>query len=91
MRSRIEPAPIHEQVNGWTKYIARGRSAHALTHGYQELEGILESFARAQVLPFSPAAADVYDELRNQSIRFGRSCLHVMLPAGSTGCGGTGR
>ena len=33
-------------------------------HGYSKLEGLLDDFARAQVLPFSPAAADIYDELR---------------------------
>lgn len=33
-------------------------------HGYSKLEGLLDDFVRAQVLLFSPAAADIYDELR---------------------------
>lgn len=68
---------FHEQVNGWTKYIARARNAHALTRGYTELEGILDSFARAQVLPFSAVAADVYDELRKRRVRVGAMDLRI--------------
>jgi tRNA(fMet)-specific endonuclease VapC len=68
---------FHEQVNGWTNYIARAKNAPALTRGYLELEGILESFARAQVLPFSAAAADVYDELRKQRVRVGAMDLRI--------------
>ena len=68
---------FHEQVNGWTKYIARARNAHALTRGYTELEGILYSFARAQVLPFSSAAADVYENLRKRRLRVGAMDLRI--------------
>jgi tRNA(fMet)-specific endonuclease VapC len=68
---------FHEQVNGWTKYISRARNAHALTRGYTELEGILDSFARAQVLPFSSAAADVYDDLRKRRVRVGAMDLRI--------------
>lgn len=38
---------FHEQVNGWTKYIARAKKATDLTRGYTELDGIIESFARS--------------------------------------------
>ena len=68
---------FHEQVNGWTKYVARAKNAHALTRGYMELEGIIESFARAQVLPFSTAAADIYDELRKRRVRVGAMDLRI--------------
>lgn len=46
-------------------------------HEYAELEGILLDFARAQVLPFSTAAADVYEELRKQRIRVGAMDLRI--------------
>jgi len=68
---------FHEQVNGWTKYIARAKDAQALTRGYLEFEGILESFSRAQVLPFSAAAADVYEDVRKQRIRVGAMDLRI--------------
>lgn len=62
---------FHEQVNGWTRYIARARKSTELTRGYTELEKLIESFARAQVLAFSAAAAEVYDDLRQQRVRVG--------------------
>lgn len=68
---------FHEQVNGWTKYVARAAKSDGLIRGYTELEGILDAFARAQVLPFSSAAAEVYDELRSQRIRVGAMDLRV--------------
>jgi tRNA(fMet)-specific endonuclease VapC len=45
--------------------------------GYRELEGILSDFARAQVLPFSAAAADIYDDLRRSRIRVGPMDLRI--------------
>jgi tRNA(fMet)-specific endonuclease VapC len=51
---------FHEQVNGWTAYIARAKDSALLVRGYAELDGILSDFARAQVLPFSAAAADIF-------------------------------
>ncbi len=58
------PISFHEQVNGWAKYISRAKGPGDLVRGYTKSEGVLENFAHAQVLPFSAAAADVYDELR---------------------------
>lgn len=68
---------FHEQVNGWTKYVARSTDARSLVRGYEKLEGILESFARAQVLAFSDSAADVYEELRRNRIRVGAMDLRI--------------
>lgn len=68
---------FHEQFNGWTKYVARGKDSGALVRGYTELETVVDSFARAQVLPFSAAAADVYDELRKQRVRVGAMDLRI--------------
>lgn len=68
---------FHEQVNGWTSSIARARNASDLARGYTELEGVLDTFARAQVLPFSAAAADVYDELRKRRVRVGAMDLRI--------------
>ena len=68
---------FHEQFNGWTKYVARAKDSGALVRGYTELETVVDSFARAQVLPFSAAAADVYDELRKQRVRVGAMDLRI--------------
>ena len=48
-----------------------------MARGYTELEGVLDTFARAQVLPFSAAAADVYDELRKRRVRVGAMDLRI--------------
>lgn len=68
---------FHEQVNGWTKYVARSKDARSLVRGYEKLEGILDSFARAQVLAFSDSAADVYEDLRRQRLRVGAMDLRI--------------
>ena len=68
---------FHEQVNGWTAYVARARESALLVRGYTELDGILTVFSRAQVLPFSAAAADIYDDLKKQKIRVGAMDLRI--------------
>ena len=68
---------FHEQVNGWTAYVARARDSALLVRGYMELDGILSDFARAQVLPFSAAAADIYDDLKKRKIRVGAMDLRI--------------
>ena len=68
---------FHEQFNGWTKFIAHARTSSALVRGYTELEGVIDTFARAQVLPFSTAAAEVYEDLRAQKVRVGAMDLRI--------------
>ena len=68
---------FHEQVNGWTAYVARARESALLVRGYTELDGILTVFSRAQVLLFSAAAADIYDDLKKQKIRVGAMDLRI--------------
>lgn len=68
---------FHEQFNGWTKFIARARTSSGLVRGYAELEGVIDTFARAQLLPFSSAAAEVYEDLRSQKVRVGAMDLRI--------------
>jgi tRNA(fMet)-specific endonuclease VapC len=68
---------FHEQFNGWIKYIAQARDSASLVPGYTELEKVVDNFARAQVLGFGPAAAEVYDDLRKQRIRIGAMDLRI--------------
>ncbi|MGZ0165877.1 MAG: type II toxin-antitoxin system VapC family toxin, partial [Planctomycetales bacterium] len=62
---------FQEQIQGWNAYITRSKDEDSAAHAYAKLEGILSDFARAQVLPYTPAAADVFNELRRQRIRIG--------------------
>jgi tRNA(fMet)-specific endonuclease VapC len=68
---------FHEQFNGWTKYIAQAKDSLSLVRGYYELEIVVDNFARAQVLGFGSAAAEIYDELRKQRIRIGAMDLRI--------------
>ena len=52
---------LHEQFNGWLKYIARAKNSASLVRGYTELEIVLDTFSRAQLLPFSAALASLPD------------------------------
>lgn len=60
---------FHEQISGWQQYIARSTTSAGVVRGYGKLEAILTDFAKARVLPFTPAAADIFDDLRKQKIR----------------------
>jgi len=55
----ISIVSFHEQVNGWTAYVAANKQTYQLVRGYEKLEGILRDFSNAQLLPFSLAAADI--------------------------------
>lgn len=68
---------FHEQFNGWTKYIAQAKDSLSLVRGYTELESVVDNFARAQVLGFGSAAAEIYDKLRKQRIRIGAMDLRI--------------
>ena len=52
---------FHEQINGWTKYIKNSVQAEKTVTGYLRLEKILSDFSRAQVLPYSSDAAEIFD------------------------------
>lgn len=68
---------FHEQISGWQQYIARARDTAGVVRGYRRLEILLTEFADAQVLPFSDAAAEVFDELRRRKIRVATMDLRI--------------
>ena len=68
---------FHEQIRGWTAYLARKRDNQDIVRGYASLEQILLDFSRAQVLPFASAAADVLEDLRRQKVRIGAMDLRI--------------
>lgn len=73
----ISIVSFHEQVNGWTAYVAGNKQTYQLVRGYEKLEGIPQDFSNAQLLPFSLAAADIYDDLKSNSIRVGAMDLRI--------------
>lgn len=60
---------FHEQIGGWQQYIAKATSSNGVVRGYTKLAGILTDFSKTQLLSFTPAAADVFDDLRQQKVR----------------------
>ncbi|MCA9187953.1 MAG: type II toxin-antitoxin system VapC family toxin [Pirellulaceae bacterium] len=57
--------------------MSRSKNSSSLVRGYSELAGVITTFARAQVLAFSDAAAEVYDELKAQKVRVGTMDLRI--------------
>ena len=60
---------FHEQVTGWNRYLSKALASEGIVRGYQQLERLLTSFAKAKVLPYSAAAADIFEDLRKQKVR----------------------
>jgi tRNA(fMet)-specific endonuclease VapC len=72
---------FHEQFNGWLNFIARTKNEADLVRGYTELQHVVSTFAKAQVLRFNEAAADVYGELRRSRVRVGAMVFRYSLTA----------
>jgi tRNA(fMet)-specific endonuclease VapC len=68
---------FHEQISGWTKYIKGTRDQTRIVAGYLRLEKILSDFAVSQVLPYSPAASDIFEEIKRQRIRIATMDLRI--------------
>ena len=68
---------FHEQFNGWLKFISRTKEELDLVRGYTELQHVVLTFAKAQVLGFNEAAADVYSDLRRSRVRVGAMDLRI--------------
>jgi len=68
---------FHEQVLGWTAYIAKARQTDGVVRGYLRLNTILKDFSVSQVLPFDDSAASQFDDLRRQRIRTGTMDLRI--------------
>jgi tRNA(fMet)-specific endonuclease VapC len=68
---------FHEQILGWTAYIAKARGTEGAVRGYLRLHEILANFSIAQVLLFDDPAAEVFTDLRRQRIRVGTMDLRI--------------
>jgi len=68
---------FHEQINGWTKYVKGSHDSAKIVTGYLRLERIIQDFAAAQVLPFSIAASEVFDDLKSKKVRVSTMDLRI--------------
>ena len=68
---------FHEQAVGWNAYINRGGDIGQVVFGYRMLRLMLQDFSKAQVLPFDPDAARVFDSLRPKRTRIGTMDLRI--------------
>jgi tRNA(fMet)-specific endonuclease VapC len=68
---------FHEQILGWTAYIAKARGTEGVVRGYLRLDEILADFSVAQVLQFDDAAANEFNKLRQQRVRVGTMDLRI--------------
>src|SRR5262249_25412063 len=68
---------FHEQILGWTAYIAKARQTEGAVRGYLRLNTILKDFANAQVLRFDDSAARIFDDLRRLRIRVGTMDMRI--------------
>lgn len=68
---------FHEIVTGWTKYVKQSQSPQKIVTGYFRLETILRDFASAQVLPFSTAASEIFEDIKRQKLRLATMDLRI--------------
>lgn len=68
---------FHEIVAGWTKYVKQANDPQKIVTGYARLEQVLKVFSCSQVLPFSLAAAEVFEEFKRRRIRVATMDLRI--------------
>ena len=76
-RFHLTIVTFHEQITGWNRFLSKSNNTQGLIKGYRQLEMLLKRFADARILPFSVAAAEVFEELRRQKIRVGTMDLRI--------------
>lgn len=68
---------FHEIVAGWTKYVKQSNSPQRIVIGYARLEQVLKDFSCSQVLPFSIAAAEVFESFKRKKVRVATMDLRI--------------
>lgn len=68
---------LEEQLRGWLALINRSRDAKRQIAAYEELNKLVDYFARWTRLEYSTQAADRFQQLRNQKIRIGTMDLKI--------------
>ena len=68
---------LEEQLRGWLALINRSADAHRQVSAYQQLNNLVDFFARWTRLDFDEQAADQFKQLRSQKIRIGTMDLKI--------------
>ena len=68
---------FHEQISGWTKYVKNSNDQSKIVTGYFRFEKILRDFAESQVLPYSTASSDIFEDIKKQKIRIATMDLRI--------------
>ncbi len=68
---------FHEIVAGWTKFVKQLNDPLKIVAGYARLEQVLKDFSCSQVLPFSLAASEVFEGLKQRKIRVATMDLRI--------------
>jgi tRNA(fMet)-specific endonuclease VapC len=68
---------FHEIVVGWTKYVKQSNSPQKIVAGYARLEQVLKDFTCAQVLPFSLAASEIFEDFKLRKVRVATMDLRI--------------
>jgi len=68
---------VEEQWRGWFAVIARHRNVRRQVKAYQELVSLHEFLSGWTITPFTDAAADRFDQLRDHGVRIGSMDLKI--------------
>lgn len=68
---------VQEQCKGWLAKIHHTRDVHQQIPAYERLKRLFEFFRKWEILSFSTAAADAFDQLRRQKVRIGSQDLKI--------------
>lgn len=68
---------VEEQLRGWLALINRSSDMHRQVSAYQQLNNLIDYFARWTRLNFDEQAADQFKLLRSQKIRIGTMDLKI--------------
>lgn len=68
---------FHEIVAGWTKYVKQSNNPQKIVTGYARLEQVLKDFSCSQVLPFSLAASEVFEDFKRKRVRVATMDLRI--------------
>ena len=77
----ISIVTFHEQAAGWQALLNRRRDAASVVRAYGEFSRLLAAFADVQLAEYSAAAAQKFDELRQQRVRIGTMDLRIAATA----------
>lgn len=68
---------MEEDIGGWLPACRRARDGAARMQAYARLQKTLQFYQRIAWLPFSDAAATLFDQLRAQKLRLGTNDLSI--------------